>query len=39
MLKGTDQNLRVLGLGWNPENDSIIYEVTLNFSSKKRGVQ
>ena len=39
MLKGTDQNLRVLGLGWNPEDDSIIYEVTLNFSRKKRGVR
>ena len=38
MLKGTDEHLRVLGLGWNPENDSIIFEVTLNFSSKKRGV-
>ena len=31
MLKGTDQNLRVFVLGWNPEDDSIIYEVTLNF--------
>ena len=31
MLKGTDQNLRVLVLGWNPEDDSIIHEVTLNF--------
>ena len=39
MLKGTDENLRVLGLGWNPENDSIIFEVTLNFSRKKRGVR
>ena len=39
MFKGTDQNLRVLGLGWNPEDDSIIYEVTLNFSNKKRGVR
>ena len=39
ILKGTNQNLRVLGLGWNPEDDSIIYEVTLNFSSKKSGVR
>ena len=39
MLKGTDEHLRVLGLGWNPENDSIIFEVTLNFSSKKLGVR
>jgi hypothetical protein len=39
MLKGTNENLRVLGLGWIPKNDSIIYEVTLNFSRKKRGVR
>ena len=39
MLKGTDENLRVLGLGWNPKKDTITYEVTLNFSSKRRGVR
>jgi hypothetical protein len=39
MLKGTDENLRVLGLGWNPKKDIITYEVTLNFSSKRRGVR
>ncbi|CAB3998608.1 Hypothetical predicted protein [Paramuricea clavata] len=39
MLKGTDENLRVLGLGWNPKQDTITYEVTLNFSSKRRGVR
>lgn len=38
MLKGTDENLRVLGLGWNPKNSSITYEVTLNFNIKKRRV-
>ncbi len=39
MLKGTHDNLRVLGLGWNPANDTIVFEVTLNFSRKKRGVR
>ncbi|CAB3984060.1 Hypothetical predicted protein [Paramuricea clavata] len=39
MLKGTDENLRVLGLGWNPKKDTITYEVTLNFSSKRHGVR
>ena len=39
MLKGTDENLRVLGLGWNPKKDTITYEVSLNFSSKRRGVR
>ena len=34
MLKETDHNLRVLGLGWNPEDDSIIYEVTLNLATR-----
>ena len=37
MLKGTDENLRVLGLGWNPEKDIVVFEVTLNFSKKKKG--
>jgi hypothetical protein len=27
LLKGTDENLRVLGLGWNPKNDTVVYEV------------
>ena len=36
MLKGTDANLRVLGLGWDPRSDVILYEVTLNLSSKRR---
>ena len=39
MLKGTHDNLRVLGLGWNPANDTIVFEVSLNFSPKKRGVR
>ena len=38
MLKGTDENLRVLGLGWNPETDKVVFEVNLNFSKKKKGV-
>ena len=33
MLKGSESNLRVLGLGWNP----VVFEVTLNFSKKKKG--
>ena len=35
MLKGTESNLRVLGLGWNPVTDNLLYEVVLNFSTKK----
>ena len=38
MLKGTDSNLRVLGLGWNPVEDTVVFEVTLNFSKKKKGI-
>ena len=37
MLKGSDSNLRVLGLGWNPVEDTVVFEVTLNFSKKKKG--
>lgn len=39
MLKGTDDNLRVLGVGWNPASDTIVFEVSLKFSSEKRGVR
>jgi hypothetical protein len=39
LLKGTDTSLRVLGIGWDPRDDVILYEVTLNFSSKRRGVR
>ena len=35
--KGTDSNLRVLGLGSNPMEDTMVFEVTLNFSKKKKG--
>ena len=38
MLKGTDSNLRVLGLGWNPVEVTVVFEVTLNFSKKKKGI-
>ena len=38
MLKGSDGNLRVLGLGWRPEEDVIVFQVALNFSRKRRGV-
>jgi hypothetical protein len=39
MLKGTESNLRVLGLGWDPVADCLLYEVVLNFSKKRRGVR
>ena len=39
LLKGTDANLRVLGVGWKPKEDVIVYEVTLNFSQKRRGAR
>ena len=39
LLKGTDANLRVLGVGWKPKEDVIVYEVTLDFSQKRRGVR
>ena len=32
MLKGTDSNLRVLGLGWNPLEDTVVFEVTFSNS-------
>ena len=38
MLKGTESNLRVSGLGWNPVEDTVVFEVTINFSKKKKGV-
>ena len=38
MLKGTSSNMRVLGLGWNPMEDTVVFEVTLNFSKKKKGI-
>ena len=38
MLKGTSSNLRVLGLGWNPMEDTVVFEVTLNFSKEKKGI-
>ena len=39
MLKGSNENLRVLGLGWNPKSDNVGFGVTLNFSKKKREVR
>ena len=39
MLKRTHDNLRVLGFGWNLANDTIVFEVNLNFSPEKRGVR
>ena len=39
LLKGSDENLRVLGVGWRPKEDVIVFEVVLNFSKKRRGVR
>ena len=36
LLKGGQDNLRVLGTGWDPVDDTIVYEVNLNFSKKKK---
>ena len=38
-LKGSGENLRVLGVGWRPKEDVIVCEVVLNFSKKRRGVR
>ena len=38
MLKGTHKCLPVLGEGWDPLEDTVVYEVSLNFSKKKKGV-
>ena len=39
MLKGTDENVKVLGIGWEPQSDVLVYDVTLNFSKKRKGVR
>ena len=39
LLKRSDENLRVLGVGWRPKQDVIVFEVVLNFSQKRRGVR
>ena len=39
LLKGSDENLRVLGVGWKPKEDVIVFEVVLNFSHKRRGIR
>ena len=36
-LKGEKTNISVLGVMWNPTEDTITYEVNLNFSKKVRG--
>ena len=38
MLTGTNSNMRVFGLGWNPVEDTVVFEVTLNFRKKKKGI-
>ena len=39
VLKGNENNLRVLGIGWKPKEDVIVFQVSLNFSKKKKGVR
>ena len=39
LLKGTDEVSRVLGVGWKPVQDVLVFEVKLNFSCKKKGVR
>jgi len=39
LLKGTPEFTRVLGVVWNPVQDQIRYQVSLNFSKKKRGAR
>ena len=39
MLKGTGDSLKVTwGVGWNPVQDAVVFEVTLNFNMKRRGI-
>ena len=38
-LKGEGENIGVLGTQWNPVKDTLSFQVTLNFSKKKRGVR
>ena len=38
-LKGEGEYIGVLGTQWDPINDTISYQVTLNFSKKKRGIR
>ncbi|XP_048579693.1 uncharacterized protein LOC5508489 [Nematostella vectensis] len=38
MLKGTEDNLRVLGVGWQPVKDTLVYKVSFNFSKKRKGI-
>ena len=37
LMKGSDDVTRVLGVGWNPHDDFILFQVTLNFSPKRKG--
>ena len=38
-LKGDGNYIGVLGTQWNPVNDTISFQVTINFSKKKRGLR
>ena len=39
LLKGSNETeTAVLGVNWNPLEDTIVFHVSLNFSTKKRGV-
>ena len=37
LLKGDDDFTRVLGVGWIPVEDVLVYDVALNFSVKRKG--
>ena len=39
MLKGTGDILKVTsGVCWNPVQDTVVFEVTLNFNKNRRGI-
>ena len=38
LLKETKNNQRVLGVGWDPVEDKVVYKVSLNFSKRRKGV-
>ena len=39
LLKGRGDTTRVLGIGWKPACDCLVFETTLNFSVRKRGIR
>ena len=39
LLRNSCDKVRVLGVGWKPETDVLVYNVSLNFSKKRKGVR